>query len=307
MTNERHGSVCCIAAITREPSSINDAVNVPRRRAAKYSLAHQELCGKLPSTTEKLHNSRRIILPLEGVCMKSKGRISNVFSLVLAMPLSCLSQNRSCDTKVPDDIAAVTSALGICDMVGSIVTNNKTTRGAMSMMSQSSMLATLTAQAQVTRASLAMTSETAELDKSVARRSKQALNAGNKLGAASAIIGIIGGGAGGSLHLVNSPQVGHAATLVGISAGVIGGGIGLANSLWYSRQDAAKTTESNPNGEAAALVRLYWNAKQHIQLPADIAYKNPEAYAVVIQTMSADLEKLQLAILPMNIPVPDAQ
>jgi hypothetical protein len=43
----------------------------------------------------------------------------------------------------------------------------------------------------------------------------------------SAILGGIGAGAGGSLHLVNNPHVSHAGTVLGLAAGVLGAGAGL--------------------------------------------------------------------------------
>jgi hypothetical protein len=56
----------------------------------------------------------------------------------------------------------------------------------------------------------------------------------NMLKYSALVIGVLGAGVGGGLHLVNNPHVGHAATVLGISAGVVGGAMNFAALKWGS-------------------------------------------------------------------------
>jgi hypothetical protein len=77
------------------------------------------------------------------------------------------------------------------------------------------------------------------------------------------VIGGIGAGVGGGLHLVNNPQVGHAATVLSLSAGVVGAGINLlalngpkaSTVLAQDVQDYIKFSENNPNFPSEPLHR----------------------------------------------------
>jgi uncharacterized membrane protein len=95
---------------------------------------------------------------------------------------------------------------------------------------------------------------------------------------AGAIIGMIGGGVGGGLHLVNNPQVGHAATVLGMTAGATGGGINLIALL----------TKSNPGTAAlSASIRSFAGAS------ANEVVKDPLSLVLMLTDMKIELAALE--------------
>jgi hypothetical protein len=104
---------------------------------------------------------------------------------------------------------------------------------------------------------------------------------------ATAIIGLLGGGVGGGLHLVNNPQVGHAATLVGIGAGTAGGSLGLYSALKYPPpKDPTKTP---------SYVALYGQKLGHRNI--NTIGEDPDELSDVIAKMADQLEKLQTCVV----------
>jgi hypothetical protein len=95
---------------------------------------------------------------------------------------------------------------------------------------------------------------------------------------AGAIIGMIGGGVGGGLHLINNPQVGHAATVLGMTAGATGGGINLIALLTKGRGDTAALSAS---------VRSFAGAS------ADEVAKDPLSLVLMLTDMKIELAALQ--------------
>jgi hypothetical protein len=159
------------------------------------------------------------------------GKVSFILYLAAGLCHPCNAQNCDRFTVAPDTIAEITKVLDLCEPVSNITTL-PSTLGLLSVQQRTGLTySLLQAQARVTNLSLQLTSAESHLDLAIATNDKHINKNQQLLQVATAIIGMVGGGVGGGLHLVNNPQVGHAATLVGISAGVVGGGIGLTNAI----------------------------------------------------------------------------
>jgi hypothetical protein len=111
---------------------------------------------------------------------------------------------------------------------------------------------------------------------------KKKLASQTELQIATAIIGIVGGGVGGGLHLVNNHQVAHDATLIGIGSGVLGGSLGLYSAFKYPPPD-----NSAPGGRVLSFAHTI---NEDLQTNA---YKDSKRLEDVLQK-SAFLWKLRI-------------
>jgi hypothetical protein len=207
-----------------------------------------------------------------------------------------------CQENLNADYGAIAAALGICQEVSQVV-NQLASIGPQFSASDISANQALVQNARlvlskISLASLSAVSDSAALDAETMRAERQPLTPAGKLGIASGIIGLIGGGAGGTLHLVNNPQVGHAATVVGISAGVVGGNIGVVSAYLYGRKPPPPQTPASERITPSLLLRRFAFVKEGHEIDDDLLYRNPERFADLLSQMSKSLSALQTETLP---------
>ena len=193
-----------------------------------------------------------------------------------------------CKQSLGYNIQQITAALGLCDQVGRIEEHKLTPQF---YSSTNSLRDLLSANATINIAALQATSAISRVNILLIRRQKRSFDSQSKLQIATAIIGLIGGGAGGSLHLVNDPQVGHAATVVGLSAGVVGGGLGIANVLFFPKDD------EKPSTQGISYVANWFSLKEGHPLTADDISRSPEHFTDVLSEMSDQLQALQNTVI----------
>jgi len=208
-----------------------------------------------------------------------------------------------CQENLNPDYGAIAAALGICQEVSQVV-NQLASIGPQFSAADISANQALVQNARlvlskISLASLSAVSDSAALDAETMRTERQPLTPAGKLGIASGIIGLIGGGAGGTLHLVNNPQVGHAATVVGISAGVVGGSIGVVSAYLYGRKPLPPPKiPASERITPSLLLRRFAFVKEGHEIDDDLLYRNPERFADLLSQMSKSLSALQTETLP---------
>jgi len=148
----------------------------------------------------------------------------------------------------------------------------------------------LRAQATINIATVQLSAASAELSRDAIDANNRRAASQKSLAIAAGIIGLVGGGGGGALHLVNNPQVGHAATVLGLTAGALGGSLGAYNAFKNS-----PPPDKNPTPR---FIARYSEQQIQKQLPA--IGTNPDALANVIKDLAEKIELLQYCVLDQS-------
>jgi hypothetical protein len=200
------------------------------------------------------------------------------------VPQSCLSQNHP----VQSDVSAISAALGICPQM-SLLTNTPiyaqmTTESSFRLVKALSEARDSLANSsrEIDRANLVATLYAADV-------AKRTANTEDALKVSGIIIGGIGAGVGGSLHLVNNPSVGHAGTVLGIAAGVTGAGINLA-AFFVGK---SSKTEEAPKQMLEQYVQRYAYATEGQNLNLESFRKNPSSLSRLLLAMDKELTAAQ--------------
>ena len=201
-----------------------------------------------------------------------------VFLLISAAGRLALGQAKSCQEKIPPDIARITAALDLCPQVSHITAQE------MSLQAFDYSGSTITPASEkelIQSKATAELGEVSDLSREVInmefRNRKASARATKSMQIAGVIIGMIGGGVGGGLHLVNNPKVGHAATVLGTAAGATGGGVNLI----------ALMTKKDESAKLSASVRSFAGAS------ADEIAKDPLSLVLMLTDMKIELAALQ--------------
>jgi hypothetical protein len=204
-------------------------------------------------------------------------RIACFLTVLFGSLWTALGQNAvarcSAADNVPPGIATISAALGICLQVGRAVTLRNSRELGLRSAQPNANQGTAEAEANTALIRSRASDALAELNQSILAVSdasktkvkdiKHDLDKEHKvqiqLQIAAAIIGMLGGGVGGGLHLVSNPQVMHAATVVGISAGVAGGTLGIINAGRQSHQST--NLQANLTPDVTSYI-IAWNESQ---------------------------------------------
>jgi hypothetical protein len=211
-------------------------------------------------------------------------------SMAQTAPPSCDSQNQP----VPGDIAAISAALGICHQMSSVVHPSTTSEITADSLNPSGGTNEGTNDLSFARSRLAETSREIARANLVATlytadATKRAMKVEDALKLSGIIIGGIGAGVGGSLHLVNNPSVGHAGTVLGIASGVTGAGINLA-AFFIAKPPQGKDA---PSHMLAQDVQGYVYATQGTSMDLEKFRNNPSSLSRLLIQMSDEVDKAQ--------------
>jgi hypothetical protein len=203
------------------------------------------------------------------------------------------------DQRVPNNLKEITAVLGLCPQISELANPNRDDNKSYLQMFDSkgtsiqlprefispSDLPRFTAQAKLNIGMAQLSSASALLSEVVLQKSASRFSAQTKFQIAASIIGFLGGGVGGGLHLVNNPQVGHAATVLGISAGTTAAGLSIYSAIKYRAHDC----------QISPVVQSYGNLISNEELQS--VCKNPQAVATILQRLALTIQDLQEFVL----------
>jgi hypothetical protein len=192
---------------------------------------------------------------------------ARILMIMLSISVSRLAigqtQPSTCTNDVSSELADIVGALHICDEVSrlsktqvSVQAFTEEDRIRAQQLEQERAEAWRKVELHLEASAIHLSNANVVLSKLIGRQV-------NTLKYSALVIGMLGAGVGGGLHLVNNPHVGHAATVLGLSAGVVGGGMNLVVLKWGPKastlpqevQDFISISEHKPNIASETLHR----------------------------------------------------
>ena len=170
---------------------------------------------------------------MQNTCRVAVKKLSRILALIFSVCAAVAAHAQNGPGVCTDGsvIAPITRALDLCSQMTRVMQQ----KDGITIMSTEAMARdTNNIDRTVRIAELQLNAATARYTQSVATQVQREAIQQKRVQIAAAIIGIIGGGAGGGLHLVNNPHLSHFGTALAMGAGITGGSLSLAGGLTKS-------------------------------------------------------------------------
>jgi hypothetical protein len=170
---------------------------------------------------------------MQNTCRIVVKKLSRILALIfsICVAVAAHAQNGPGVCSDGSAIAPITRALDLCSQMTQVMQQKN---GITTMSSEAMARDTNNIDRIVRIAELQLDEAIARYTQSVATQVQREAIQQKRLQIAAAIIGIIGGGAGGGLHLVNNPHLSHFGTALAMGAGITGGSLSLFGGLTKS-------------------------------------------------------------------------